>query len=66
MTPWHVVVISIGAALEALAIFKGATSPEVTTIVALIIGAAAGNAQVARGRANQDNSIHVTEKNLGP
>ena len=62
MTPWHVIVITIGALLEALAILKGASShPEVTTIVALIIGAAAGNAQAARPKPSTDNSVHVTE-----
>lgn len=50
MTPWHVAVIIVGAILEGYAIHRGVASAEsVATIIALIIGAAAGNAQPSRG-----------------
>lgn len=47
MTPYHVVVILIGAGLEAFAILHNCAA-DVTAIVALIIGAAAGNAHASR------------------
>jgi uncharacterized membrane protein YeaQ/YmgE (transglycosylase-associated protein family) len=56
MTPYHVIVILIGAGLAGYGVHEHQLDGVLATIVAGIIGAAAGNAQTRAGQRATDQT----------